>query len=124
MNIRTLLPYLFAALFATSGIIHFVKPEVFLKAIPPALAFGNAALVNQVVGGVELLLALLLVIPATRNWGAWLGVVLLVALLPSHVYTSLAGGEPMGIPVWVSWLRTGFQFVLIYYMAQLRTKQV
>ena len=107
--------YLMAVLFVAAGVMHFIRPAVYARIIPPflpsPLALVYVSGVAEIVGG------LLLLVPALRPWaGVWL-IALLVAVFPANVYMALAPGRAgFGIaPLWL-WLRLPLQLVLIAWV--------
>lgn len=104
-------------LYMAAGINHFVHPATYIKLIPPY--FPGAALINWVSGGAEIIAALLLIKSATRKYGAYLIIFLLVAFIPAHIYMVKTGWcirSGYCFPEWVIWLRLfPIQFLLMYW---------
>jgi len=80
-----------AALLATSGVLHLVRPQVFESIIPRALP-SHRALV-YVSGVVELLCAAGLLLPATRRPAGYASAALLVVVFPANVQMSVSHGK-------------------------------
>jgi uncharacterized membrane protein len=106
---------LIAVIFVAAGVLHFVRPRVYARIIPPFFPFPLALVyisgVAEVLGGLGVLA------PSLRVWaGFWL-IALLVAVFPANLYMALAPEKAgMGIaPVWL-WLRLPLQFVLIAWV--------
>jgi uncharacterized membrane protein len=76
-----------AALFATSGSVHLVRPEVFEPLIPRALPTPRGVVYAS--GVAELLCAAGLLHPRTRRWAGWASAALLVAVYPGNVQMSV-----------------------------------
>ena len=85
---------------------------MYQRIIPPWVP--RPALMNQLSGVAEIVLAILLVIPATRSLAAWGIIALLIAVFPANVYHLQQRGAGMKIPLWVLWLRIPLQVVLIW----------
>lgn len=105
--------YLMGTLLIVVGIIHFIKPRLFIKTIPPAL--GNASLLNLAAGAAEVVLGVSLMIPTISSWAAWGIILLLIAVFPANIYMytdKKAGG---GLPKWLLLLRLPIQFFLVYW---------
>jgi uncharacterized membrane protein len=106
-------PYVLAALFVGAGLLHFLRPETYLRIMPPALpAPGLLVLLSgvaEVAGGLGLLL------PATRRWAAWGLLALLLAVFPANVYM-LQIHEQLDIPAWVTWARLPLQPLLMWWV--------
>ena len=71
------------ALFATSGVLHLVKPEPF-EAITPRQLPARRALVHAS-GVAEIACAAGLLHPRTRRLAGWLSAALLVAVFPANI---------------------------------------
>ena len=106
---------LIALIFVGAGVMHFVRPQPFVRIVPPFLPFPLGLVylsgVAEILGGVGVL------VPALRAWAGIGLIVLLVAVFPANVYMALAPERAgMGIaPVWL-WLRLPLQFVLIAWV--------
>ena len=102
-------------LYAVAGVNHFVHPAGYYSIIPPYLP--NPYLINIIAGIAEIIAAILLMIPNTRTWGAYLIVAMLIAFIPAHIYMIQKGGcmgAEICIPLWGAWLRLfPLQFILI-----------
>lgn len=81
-----------AALFTTSGAIHFVRPEVYESIVPKPLHDRKRELV-YVSGAVELLCALGLLSPRTRKVAGLASAALLVAVFPANVQMAIDHGR-------------------------------
>jgi len=80
-----------AALLATSGLVHLVRPDIF-EGIVPRMLPNHRALV-YVSGVAELLCAAGLLVPATRRPAGYASAALLVAVFPANVQMSVAHGQ-------------------------------
>ena len=80
-----------AALLATSGVVHLVRPQVFEGIVPRVLP-NHRALV-YVSGVAELLCAAGLLHPATRRPAGYASAALLVAVFPANVQMSVDSGQ-------------------------------
>ena len=97
--------YVMATFYFFAGVNHFIKPELYKKMIPAYLDFHS--LLNYVSGFLEIIGAVLLVIPQTRKFAGMLLIVLLVAFIPVHIYMLQTGWCPQDkcLPGWVLWIR-------------------
>ena len=102
-----------ATLYLLAGINHFRHPRFYQRIIPPWVP--QPELANQIAGIAEIVLAILLLIPATRAIGAWGIIALLIAVFPANVYHLQQGGAGMNVPMWLLWLRLPLQAVLIWW---------
>lgn len=107
--------YALAALFVAAGIAHFVKPDLFVRIVPPYLPAPRflvyASGVAEIAGGVGVL------IPGVQTYAAWMLIAMLAAFLPVHTYMAR---DPDGLfhelPGWLLWLRIPFQFVIMAWV--------
>jgi uncharacterized membrane protein len=103
-----------AALLISSGVLHLVRPEVYLPMMPPYLP-AHLPLVYlsgifEILGGVGMLL------PWTRRW-AGLGVIaLLIAIFPANIHIVMNDVPVAGldVPLWGHLLRLPLQGVMIW----------
>ena len=102
---------LMAIFYMLNGINHFRAPELYLRIIPPQLPYPQA--INYLSGAAEIVLAVLLTIPATSRYAAWGVIALLVAVFPANIYHLASGGAGTGIPLWTLAARLPLQFVFI-----------
>jgi uncharacterized membrane protein len=105
--------YLMASLYILAGINHFRVPRLYAKMIPPALPSPKA--LNIISGAAEVILGLLLCIPAASAYAAWGIIVLLIAIFPANVYMYANDKAALGLPKWVRLMRLPLQLALIYW---------
>jgi uncharacterized membrane protein len=72
-----------AGIFATSGVIHLVKPEVYEPLMPEAVPSHREVIYAS--GVVELACAAGLLHPRTRSLAGWASVALLLGVYPANV---------------------------------------
>lgn len=82
--VKTGLLGFFALSFIGVGITHFTNEAFFLKIMPPYIPAHQICV--WLSGLVEILGGLLLLVPATRRWGAWLLIGLLIAVFPANIH--------------------------------------
>ena len=110
--LRVLIP---AALFLTSGTLHFVRPALFRAIVPPA--FGHAAELVAVSGAAEIAGGLGLLVKPTRRAAGYGLVALLVAVWPANIYMAVVADRFAAIaPAWVWWARVPLQVVLVWWV--------
>jgi len=105
--------FLIAGLFLITGALHFLKPELFLKIVPPALPWPLGLV--YLTGFLELAGAVGLLIPRFRVVAAYGLAALLIAVLPANIYMAMAPAKFGGFldqPLY-HWIRIPFQGVLI-----------
>ncbi len=104
--------WIMALLYIAAGVNHFRMPVFYEKIIPPFLP--NPKLINWLSGIAEILLGILLLIPAYTSMAAWGIIALLLAVYPANIYHFLKGWRKKKM-VWVLAIRLPLQFVLIWW---------
>ncbi|WP_435015507.1 DoxX family protein [Tundrisphaera sp. TA3] len=105
---------LFAALFLTSGVMHFTRTDLFARIIPPS--FPEPRWLVWFSGVCEIALGVMLLIPATSRLAAWGLIALLIAVFPANIYLYRHQDLiPTALPPLVHLLRLPFQGVLILW---------
>ena len=103
-----------------AGISHFTSAGFFRQLVPPFLP-APAALV--VISGIaEIVLGILVMVPATRRLAAWGVIALLIAVFPANIYQAIAHPVLVDPPAWIGQpspmalaVRLPLQFVLVYW---------
>lgn len=109
---RQLSIVLIAIGFVAAGALHFVRPALYARIVPPFLPFPLALVyiggVAEIVGGLGLLL------PSLRSWSGMGLIALLIAVFPANLYMAVGPERArLGVArVWL-WLRLPLQLVLI-----------
>ena len=104
------------AFFSFAGLYHFINPDFYLGLIPDYLPQPLA--LNYGVGILELVLGILVLIPSYRKIGSYGIVLLLLLLIPSHIFFIQTGScVPNGlcVPKWISWGRLILIHPLLVY---------
>ena len=105
-----------AVFYVLAGTLHFIKPETYLRIVPPYIPW-HPAMVG-VSGALEILGGLGLFVPRTRRAAAWGLVALLVAVFPANLYMAMhpieAGGA--SIAPAIRWGRLPLQPALIWWL--------
>jgi uncharacterized membrane protein len=105
--------YAMAAMYIIAGILHFVKPEAYMRIMPKYLP--NHRELVYASGIAEIALGIGLCIPQLKKI-AIIGVILmLVVFLMVHFYMLRGEKEGAGIPKWILLLRIPLQFGLMYW---------
>ena len=108
---------LICSLYIGAGINHFWHPESYVFLIPPY--FPNRELINIISGIAEIIVGVLMIIPATRKLAAYFIIALLIAFIPAHIYWIQQKGcvsEYLCTPEWLAWVRLfPFQFLLMWW---------
>src|ERR1700691_3740155 len=76
-----------AVLYIAAGSLHFIKPEPYLRIMPPYIPWHPAMV--RVSGAFEILGGLGLLVPTTRRAAAWGLVALLIAVFPANLYMAM-----------------------------------
>jgi len=105
--------YAMAAMYIVAGILHFVKPEAYMRIMPKYLP--NHRELVYASGIAETALGIGLCIPALKNI-AITGIILMLAVfLMVHFHMLKGEKEGAGIPKWILWLRIPLQIGLMYW---------
>ena len=110
-NIKLFSIIIMSIFYVSIGVNHFTIPEWFLQIVPPYLPY-KLELV-YISGFLEILLGVMLLIPATRFYAAWGVILLLIAVYPANIYLAQTNGAAMNTTPLVAWGRLPFQFVFI-----------
>jgi uncharacterized membrane protein len=103
---------IFAALFILGGIGHFLATDIYMKIMPPYLPYHRALVLLS--GVFEVVLGLLLLVPATSRLAAWGLIALLVAVFPANIYM-VQNPEEFDLSPTLLLLRLPLQGVLILW---------
>jgi uncharacterized membrane protein len=104
-----------SAIFITTGSLHFLMPQLYLKIMPPYLPVPLVLI--YISGAAEILGGIGLFIPNARRAAAWGLIALLVAVMPANIYMATAHIPFPGImgQSWAQWARLPLQVPLIYW---------
>ncbi|WP_270180246.1 DoxX family protein [Alkalihalobacillus sp. CinArs1] len=115
--IRIIALVLFALFFIFAGVAHFAQGEGFAAMLPEWVPFRLGII--YVTGIIEILLAVLLLLPATRKQARFWTAVYLVAIFPANIYAAIAGIPAPGqqeANETLLWIRLLFQPLLIWWV--------
>ena len=119
----TLSLVLIALIFVGAGVLHLVKPDAYMRIMPPWLPSPMALVlisgVLQILGGVGVL------VPATRVVAGWGLIALLVAVFPANVQMLLNARAAHASTLWMTGLmaRLPLQAALIYWVFRAAIRQ-
>lgn len=103
-------------LYLLAGINHFVHPQGYISIIPHYIPAPVAA--NYLAGALEIILALLMIRPATRKVASWCIIIILGAFMPVHIsmllHAPIQVGAIMVTPA-LAWLRLCLQPLLMLW---------
>jgi uncharacterized membrane protein len=102
-----------AAFFAFTGTMHFLRARFFEAIVPPAIEARKREVV-AISGAAELAGAVAVLHPATRRFGRWWLLALLLAVFPANVHMAVNPEQIRGldldrIPRWALWARLPLQ---------------
>ena len=112
-NLKSLGSWFFAVFFFYAGLMHFVQEEIFTAIVPPFIPFPK--LIVWTTGLMELVFAILLILPRYRKLAGFLLAPFLLAVLPANIHMAINNipfGEMSATPTTL-WLRVALQFPLI-----------
>lgn len=105
--------YLMGAIYIVAGIIHFIKPKMYMRIMPQYLpAHKSLVLIS---GFVEILFGLLLFFSETKNLAIYGIIAMLIVFLLVHFHMLSSAKAGAGIPKWALILRIPLQFFLMYW---------
>ncbi len=110
---RRLSMYIMALLYFLAGVNHLWHPDFYLAIMPPWLPWPQALVLLS--GLLEMLLGVLLFIPATRKMAAWGIILLLIAVFPANIQMLLNYLHQDHPGLWLAILRLPVQFLLIWW---------
>lgn len=105
--------YVMPLLYIIAGIMHFIKPKVYLRIMPRYLP--NHKFLVYVSGIAEIVLGIAICIPKFRVMAVYGIISMLVVFLLVHFYMLSSEKASAGIPKWILILRIPLQFGLMYW---------
>ena len=108
---KAVLRYMLAIFFVFAGINHFVRPDFYINIMPDYLPLHRELVFLS--GVTEIIAGVLVAIPATARWGAWLIVAHLVVFMTVHVHMVVHADRYADVPLGALYFRIVMQFVLI-----------
>lgn len=105
--------YLMAALYVFAGLMHFIKPKIYLRVMPNYLPYPKFLVLLS--GAIEILLGIALCSQETKNIAIYGIIAMLVVFLLVHFYMLKGEKESAGFPKWLLLLRIPMQFLLMYW---------
>lgn len=104
-----ILLYLMAFFYVAAGLMHFIKPKIYLKIIPPYIS--HPQIINTISGIAEIILGMGLLFEPTRSISAFGIIILLIAVFPANLY--MYQKQKQGFGKMILFWRLPFQVVLI-----------
>ena len=105
-----------AIFFVAAGSLHFVRPEIYLRIMPPYIPW-HVAMV-RVSGLFEILGGLGVLLPWSRRIAAWGLVALLIAVFPANIYmaTNPVDAGAASLAPALRWGRLPLQGLFIWWV--------
>lgn len=105
-----------AVFYIVAGSLHFIKPDAYVKIVPPYIPW-HVAMV-RLSGGFEILGGMGLLVPQTRRAAAWGLVALLIAVFPANIYmaTNPIDAGAVSIAPVLRWGRLFLQPLLVWWL--------
>lgn len=111
--------WLLGAFFIGAGVLHFVKPDFYVRIMPPYLPWPRELV--YVSGFFEVLLGTLLVVPRFTVPAAWGLIALLIAVFPANIHMAMNADQYPALPATFLWARLPLQGLFIawaYWMTR------
>ena len=114
--LRNVLLGLAAFFFTAAGVLHFLKPAMYMKIMPPYIPWPLAMV--HISGAAEIAGGLGILIPPARRSAALGLIALLVAVFPANIYmaTNPVESGASALPVVALWGRLLLQPVFIWWV--------
>ncbi|MEI7486226.1 MAG: hypothetical protein WCJ72_02235 [Chryseobacterium sp.] len=110
--------FVLSFLLILAGIMHFVKPQIFIKIMPSYIPFHLQTV--YISGLFEILCGILLIFPQTQNLVANLSILLFFLVFPANVEIAKNFYQIHHKYFWLTVLRLPLQIVLIWWAYQFR----
>ena len=104
---------LMSIMYILAGVMHFIKPKVYLRIMPKYLPFHRLLVILS--GIAEILLGISLLIAPLKNLAIYGIIIVLAIFLTVHFYMLSDKKASAGIPAWILVLRIPLQFGLMYW---------
>lgn len=105
--------YLMGAAYIIAGVMHFVKPKMYMRILPGYLP-GHKFLVNSS-GIIEVVLGVALCFSEAKDFAIYSIIAMLIFFLPVHAHMLFDKRAAMGLPKWMLIWRIPLQFGLMYW---------
>ena len=105
--------YLMAALYVFAGLMHFIRPKIYLRVMPNYLPAPKFLVLLS--GVFEILLGIGLCFRETKDLAIYGIIAMLLVFLLVHFYMLKGEKESAGFPKWLLVMRIPLQFLLMYW---------
>jgi uncharacterized membrane protein len=106
-----LMKLVFGLIFVITGLLHLVRPGIFMKIMPPWIPWHRFMVLFS--GILEILFGCMLFISPVSQIGAWGLIGILIGVFPANIHMALHSEEFSFVPVWLLWSRLPVQCILI-----------
>lgn len=110
-RLKLVMQWLLGLLFELAGSLHFLRPDMYVRIMPPYLPW-HLPLV-YLSGLCEVVFGVLLLVPRYTVLAAWGLIALLIAVFPANIHMALNSELFPGISPAALWIRLPLQGVLI-----------
>ncbi|MBO6606860.1 MauE/DoxX family redox-associated membrane protein [Psychroserpens sp.] len=105
--------YVMAVMYIVAGIMHFIKPKIYMRVMPNYLP--EHRFLVYLSGVAEIVLGIGMCYPVTAKWSLYGIILMLIVFLMVHFYMLSGEKASAGIPKWILILRIPLQFGLMYW---------
>lgn len=105
--------YVMAVFYICAGINHFLNPYFYIKIMPSYIPFHLEMV--YISGVFEILCGLFLIPERTRKYGAWITILLLIAVFPANIQMAVNYYNENNPELWIAILRLPVQIFLIWW---------
>ncbi|MEP2238335.1 MAG: MauE/DoxX family redox-associated membrane protein [Maribacter sp.] len=105
--------YVMGAIYIFAGIMHFIRPKVYLRIMPRYLPAHKTLVLLS--GVAEVLLGMGLFFKETKDLSIYGIIAMLAVFLLVHFYMLSGKKASAGVPKWLLLLRLPIQFILMYW---------
>lgn len=105
--------YLMAAMYTIAGVLHFIKPQMYMRILPGYLPGHRYLVVFS--GLAEIILGITVCFSATQYLAIYGIIAMLTFFLPVHFHMLFDKRASMGLPKWILLFRIPLQFGLMYW---------
>ena len=105
-----------AIIYVFAGIMHFIKPKIYLRIMPRYIPYHNFLV--PLSGVFEIVLGIALCFQETKNIAIYGIIAMLFVFLLVHFNMLKGETEAAGLPKWLLLLRIPLQFILMYWAYQ------
>ncbi|MBP9095532.1 MAG: DoxX family protein [Ignavibacteria bacterium] len=114
--------YIMAVFYICAGVNHFWHPQDYIKIMPSYIPFHTELV--YISGVVEILCGLLLIPIRTRRTGAWLTILLLIAVFPANIQMAINYYNENNPDLWIAITRLPVQIFLIWWASVYAKKKL